>query len=191
MDFIPARATKTIRVLIPQTTLGSILNCYRIFGARFQPRRGQLDWNPSSLIPTAVAHKVDVLAISSALNGIASHALEVVRELRAVSPGTKAVVLLDSQENEDVVNAFRAGVRGIFSRESSVEMFCKCMHRVHEENLGRPPRDLDCNRRFSLHARTAGGGEGWLKLIVETRARRSRMPGSGIHQSRNCRSHGT
>jgi DNA-binding CsgD family transcriptional regulator len=55
--------------------------------------------------------------------------------MRAVSPRTKAVVLLDSQKKEDVVNAFRAGARGIFSRESSVELFCKCMHRVDQGEI--------------------------------------------------------
>jgi DNA-binding CsgD family transcriptional regulator len=52
--------------------------------------------------------------------------------LRAVIPETKVVVLLDSQKDEDVVNAFRAGAKGVFNRESSVEMFGKCIHRVHE-----------------------------------------------------------
>jgi two-component system, NarL family, nitrate/nitrite response regulator NarL len=90
------------------------------------------DWDPSGLIPTALAQNVDILAISSGLRGPAADAFEVVRELRAVIPGTKVVVLLESPKDEDVVNAFRAGAKGIFNRESSVEMFCKCIHRVHE-----------------------------------------------------------
>jgi two-component system nitrate/nitrite response regulator NarL len=90
------------------------------------------DWDPSGLIPTALAQNVDILAISSGLHGPAADAFEVVRELRAVIPGTKVVVLLESPKDEDVVNAFRAGAKGIFNRESSVEMFCKCIHRVHE-----------------------------------------------------------
>jgi two-component system, NarL family, nitrate/nitrite response regulator NarL len=90
------------------------------------------DWDPSGLIPTALAQNVDILAISSGLHGPAADAFEVVRELRAVIPGTKVVVLLESPKDEDVVNAFRAGAKGIFNRESSVEMFCRCIHRVHE-----------------------------------------------------------
>ncbi|MGA8620630.1 MAG: LuxR C-terminal-related transcriptional regulator [Candidatus Sulfotelmatobacter sp.] len=135
MELIAARATKKIRVLIADN---SRIHTQLLSDALERDSTLAVvnwDWNPSSLIPTAAAHKVDVLAISSALNGTASDALEVVRELRAVSPRTKAVVLLDSQQDEDVVNAFRAGARGIFGRESSVEMFCKCMHRVHEGEI--------------------------------------------------------
>jgi DNA-binding NarL/FixJ family response regulator len=93
------------------------------------------DWDPSGLIPTALAQNVDILAISSVLHGHAADTFKVVQELRAVIPRTKVVVLLDSQKDEDVVNAFRAGARGIFNRESSVEMFCKCIHRVHEGEI--------------------------------------------------------
>lgn len=89
------------------------------------------DWNPSSLIPTVVSEKVDVIAVSSTLDGDSTQGLEVIRDLRTSSPETKAVVLMDSQQDKDVVAALRAGARGIFGRDSSVELFCKCMHNVH------------------------------------------------------------
>ena len=93
------------------------------------------DWNPSNLISTILAHSIDVLVISSVLNGQAGHGFEVVRELRAASPATKAVVLLDSPKDEVVINAFRAGARGIFSKESSLEIFRKCVHRIHQGEI--------------------------------------------------------
>jgi DNA-binding NarL/FixJ family response regulator len=93
------------------------------------------DGNPSSLISTAQAHSVDVIAISSSLKGQDVEAFQLVRELRSASPASKAVILLDSQKHEDVVNAFRAGARGVFSRDSSIEMFCKCVHRVHQGEI--------------------------------------------------------
>lgn len=34
-----------------------------------------------------------------------------------------------------MIEAFRAGARGIFSRDSSVEMFCKCIHSVHQGEI--------------------------------------------------------
>jgi len=100
------------------------------------------DGNLSNLIPTAASQSVDVLAIGSALNGRFSESLDVVRELRRVSPDTKAVILLDSHKKEDVINAFRAGARGIFSRDSSVDMFRKCMHRVHQGEIWADTRGI-------------------------------------------------
>jgi two-component system nitrate/nitrite response regulator NarL len=100
------------------------------------------DGNLSTLVSAAADQDVDVLAIGSALNGRFSDSLDVVRELRRVSPATKAIILLDSHKKEDVINAFRAGARGIFSRDGSVEMFRKCMHRVHQGEIWADTRGI-------------------------------------------------
>ena len=124
------------------------------------------DWNVSSLIPTAQAQQVDVLAISSTLKDRAEETFELVRKLRSVCPATKTVVLLDSQKHEDVINAFRAGARGVFSRDSSVEMFCKCMHRVHRGDIWADTREvaLAIDALASAPAVRAVDGEG-LSLL--------------------------
>lgn len=89
------------------------------------------DASSSSLLLSAVvSQKVDILAISSSLGGRAAAGLKIVRDLRSLQPKTKVVVLLDSQDAQLVTDAFRAGARGVFNRESSVEMFCKCIRSV-------------------------------------------------------------
>ncbi len=93
------------------------------------------DLDPAGLIAAVQAQSIDVVAVSSAFTGLGVGALEIVRELRSLRPETKTVVLLDSQKNEDIVSVFRAGARGIFSRDSSLEMFCKCMHKVYEGEI--------------------------------------------------------
>jgi two-component system, NarL family, nitrate/nitrite response regulator NarL len=93
------------------------------------------DGFPASLIPTTLTHNIDVLAISSTISGQDGQGLEIVRELHAVSPRTRSVVLLDSQDDDAVIEAFRAGARGIFSAESSVAMFSKCIHSVHQGEI--------------------------------------------------------
>lgn len=94
------------------------------------------DASASGLIAATVSHNVDVLAISSAFREHNVNALKIVQQLRSLHPRTKAVILLetqefDSQKEDFVINAFRGGVRGVFSRESSVEMFSKCIRSVH------------------------------------------------------------
>src|SRR6202034_1835377 len=59
---------------------------------------------------------IDVLVISADLDGQPSRGFEVLLELRALGPNIKAVVLMDSLNDEKVVNAFRAGARGIFGK---------------------------------------------------------------------------
>jgi DNA-binding NarL/FixJ family response regulator len=41
-------------------------------------------------------------------------------------------MLLDSAERDPVVEAFRNGARGIFSRSDSLKMLTRCVHRVNE-----------------------------------------------------------
>jgi DNA-binding NarL/FixJ family response regulator len=100
------------------------------------------DGNPSSLLSTAQAQNVAVIAISSSLKVRDADAFQLVRELRSASPASKAVILLDSEKHDDVVNSFRAGARGVFSRDSSVDMFCKCVRRVHQGEIWADTRGI-------------------------------------------------
>jgi two-component system, NarL family, nitrate/nitrite response regulator NarL len=137
-----SRVTKKIRVLVADN---SRIHTQLLSDAlKRDPTLEVIGWDskPSSLIVTALANNVDVLAISSALHGHASHGLDFVRELRAASPDAKAVVLLDSQKNEVVINAFRAGARGVFSREGSVELFCKCIRSVYSGEIWADSREV-------------------------------------------------
>ncbi len=44
-------------------------------------------------------------------------------------------MLLDSSKHEAVLQAFRSGARGVLGRHESVEMFSKCLRRVHEGQI--------------------------------------------------------
>jgi len=56
-----------------------------------------------------------------------------VSQLRIEFPSLAWIVLLDSSEPSLVVDAFRAGARGVFARsDADVGMLCKCIRRVAE-----------------------------------------------------------
>ena len=93
------------------------------------------DSDSHALIAAAVAHQADVLLISSSLDAEPHRVFEVLRELRASYPKVRAVVLMDSSKREFIVQAFRGGARGIFSRHESVESLCKCVRSVHEGQI--------------------------------------------------------
>ena len=92
--------------------------------------------SPSGGLVDAVAtHNIDVAVISSNLDEEPLRGLEVLRELRAARPMVRAVILLDSSKREVVVEAFRAGARGVFSRHDSLETLSKCVRQVYEGNI--------------------------------------------------------
>jgi DNA-binding NarL/FixJ family response regulator len=101
------------------------------------------DGQIAGLIATVLAENVDVLAVSCVMDAQPFRGLELVRELLTVRPGSRAVVLLDSQERDLVVEAFRSGARGVFSRDESVESFRKCIQRVHEGQIWANTRQVE------------------------------------------------
>jgi len=77
------------------------------------------------------AHNIDVLVISSNLEGQSFRGLELLRELRAVKPEVRSVILLDSSNAEAVLEVFRAGARGVFSRQEPLNQLSKCIRCIH------------------------------------------------------------
>jgi DNA-binding NarL/FixJ family response regulator len=109
------------------------------------PQLSVVPWNghASTLVSTVMAERVDVLAVSCSMEGQPFRGLDLVRDLLVEKPAARAVVLLDSQDRDLVIEAFRAGARGVFSREESVESFCKCIHRVHQGQIWANTRQVE------------------------------------------------
>ena len=93
------------------------------------------DSDVRSVVEASLASNVDVLVISSNLDEQVNRGFEVLRELHRLRPGLRSIVLLDSSKPEVILEAFRAGARGVFSRLESIENLCKCVRCVHEGQI--------------------------------------------------------
>jgi two-component system, NarL family, nitrate/nitrite response regulator NarL len=80
-------------------------------------------------------HNVDVLLLSSDLNEQPARGFKVLREIRASHPNLRAVMLLDSSKPNLVLEAFRAGARGVLNRQESIETLSKCVRSVYEGQI--------------------------------------------------------
>jgi len=78
---------------------------------------------------------VDVLLLGSKLDEQPGSGFEVLRGLQPSQEDLRAVMLLDSSQPETILEAFRAGAKGVFSRHESVEILSKCVRRVHEGQI--------------------------------------------------------
>lgn len=72
----------------------------------------------------------DVAIISADLREGPAAGFGVVRQARASCPHTRIIVLVDSPDRAPVVEGFRAGADGVFSRDQPFEKLCKCIHAV-------------------------------------------------------------
>ena len=87
------------------------------------------------LIAEVDLQNIDVLVLSSNLDGRPAGGFEVLREVLALHPNVRAVMLLDSSKPEEILEAFRAGARGVFSTRESLEMLSKCVRMVHQGQI--------------------------------------------------------
>ncbi len=98
----------------------------------------QITTSPSGsggLIGRPDLHDVDILLLSSTLDEQPGRGFEVLRGLHSSHGYVPAVMLLDSSKREAILEAFRSGARGVLGRQESVEVFSKCLRRVHEGQI--------------------------------------------------------
>lgn len=90
------------------------------------------DLDASSLVVAAITHKIDVFVLGASVDEDGDRRFHVLRDLKEAHPQTRAVILLDSSKTESVLEAFRAGARGVFDHRESADMLCQCIRQVHE-----------------------------------------------------------
>jgi two-component system, NarL family, nitrate/nitrite response regulator NarL len=98
--------------------------------------------SPQTVIKTVIDSSIDVLVIGANLEEQVNRGLAVLRELRASRPTVRAVVLLDSCKPQVVLDTFRAGARGVFSRSESIDKLSKCIRCVHEGQIWANSREM-------------------------------------------------
>lgn len=79
--------------------------------------------------------EIDVLLLSSDSNELPAGGFEVLRAVKSGYPALKAVMLIDSSKTESILEAFRAGARGVLSRHDSLETLSKCIKRVYQGQI--------------------------------------------------------
>jgi two-component system nitrate/nitrite response regulator NarL len=90
------------------------------------------DLNAASLVAASITENIDVFVLSAFVNEGAQRGVEILQELRETNPNARAVMLLDSSKPEAVLEAFRAGARGVFDHQESSDMLCQCIRKVHQ-----------------------------------------------------------
>ena len=137
-----ARGTRLIRVLVANNSaihselLSEALGRYRRFTVVGSA-------TSSSEVRTLVGQSMpDVLLISSSLDDKPAGGLDFLAEFRDAHPRVKTVVLLDSPKRDIIVEAFRLGARGVFSRNSPVKVLGKCISCVQEGQIWASSQEL-------------------------------------------------
>jgi two-component system, NarL family, nitrate/nitrite response regulator NarL len=87
-------------------------------------------------VPTTVARlNPDVLLLSTQVEGKRDQGFEVLKELRTAAQCTRTIMLLESDDRDSVVLAFRNGARGVFFRDNPLKMLVRSIHKVYGGQL--------------------------------------------------------
>jgi len=126
-------SSQSIRVAVADATrmnsqliVGALKRCHSNFEVR------ALTSNSSVAFHELQDCRPDVVVISAQLEDGPLTGFKVLHQLRTSELKTPTVMLLDSTERDLVVDAFRAGARGVFCRGYSFKALPKCIRRVHE-----------------------------------------------------------
>jgi DNA-binding NarL/FixJ family response regulator len=94
----------------------------------------------------------DVCVVSASLNDGLFAGFTVLKKLSKSNPQIQCIMLLDRDDKEMVIEAFRNGAVGVYEREQSYEFLCKCIRSVHSGQVWANSQQL----RYVLQAFAAG-----------------------------------
>jgi two-component system nitrate/nitrite response regulator NarL len=125
---------------------GSQLSCQLIAAAvrhgRYKTRVVGYATDAIGICEGLEKHNADVAVIGARLENDDRAGFQVTRELLAAQSKPSVIIILDSNKPAMVVEAFRAGAKGIFSRDQSSELLCKCIHAVHKGQIWASSKEL-------------------------------------------------
>jgi len=83
------------------------------------------------LIKQVGEQQPDVALVSVNLGGNSAGGIEALRELSQTRSASRAIMLLDCSDSEQVVEAFAHGARGVFCKNEDFSQLCKCVRSVY------------------------------------------------------------
>ncbi len=84
----------------------------------------------SDLLRVLASGHADVVVIASELNSKCRSGFDLAQAVGREYPNVSVVILLNQSTHDAVVNAFRSGARGVFSREQPFASLLDCVQRV-------------------------------------------------------------
>jgi DNA-binding NarL/FixJ family response regulator len=84
----------------------------------------------ASILAAVADEKPHVVLMSSVLEE-STTGFDLIRQVCAAHPDTRVVMLMDTSKRSAVVEAFRCGAQGVFSRTESPKALAKCICSVH------------------------------------------------------------
>jgi two-component system, NarL family, nitrate/nitrite response regulator NarL len=139
----PRETREAVNVFIADATrMGCQLMATALCRSRYRLSVVGYATNSKEIRSKLAESDVHVAVIGAHLKEGEMAGFDLTREVRASHPGANVIMMLDSIDRATVVEAFRSGASGIFSRDESFELLCKCIHVVHQGQVWAGSKEL-------------------------------------------------
>lgn len=85
---------------------------------------------PAEVLNSLAETEIDLIVIGIDINSGQARGFDLTRAVSRAFPNVHIVALLNQTSRESVINAFRSGARGVFSRELPMADFIECIEHV-------------------------------------------------------------
>jgi len=85
---------------------------------------------PLDLLHTLATSRVNLVVIASEFHNNSQSGFDLAHTVGREHPNVFIVLLVDQSNHDSVINAFRCGARGVFSREQPIAQFLDCVESV-------------------------------------------------------------
>jgi two-component system, NarL family, nitrate/nitrite response regulator NarL len=125
------QSAERIRVLAADSTRMSSQLLAQALAQNTQFHVTGIDPKPASILAAVADEKPNVVLMSSVLEE-STAGFDLIRQVCATRPETRVIMLMDTSKRSAVVEAFRSGAHGVFSRTESPKLLAKCISSVHQ-----------------------------------------------------------
>jgi two-component system nitrate/nitrite response regulator NarL len=167
VDPSSAPDSQPIRVLIAdKTRMNTQLLAHSLgLDARFQVVEAE---PPEDAILALVSSaKPDVVLLSPVVENDSGLGFRIVRQLRGLHPDMRVIMLLDASERTLVIEAFRAGARGVFCRTEPMETLAKCITCAHRGQVWANSQELGYLLEALSEAMSTRSADNDLSLLTK------------------------
>jgi two-component system, NarL family, nitrate/nitrite response regulator NarL len=156
-----------IRVLAADSTRMSSQLLAQALGQNTQFHVTGIDPKPASILAAVADEKPNVVLMSSVLDE--STGFDLIRQVCSKRPETRVVMLMDTSKRSAVVEAFRSGAHGVFSRTESPKLLAKCICSVHQGQVWANSAELRYLLEALCQSEPAGAVEAGNDAILSKR----------------------
>ena len=135
-----SRCNRSIRVLVGDRNL---MSAQLLAQALSQDPKFHVTFVSSGDHMISAGNDADVAVMSLNLGGSTDETMRIARNLTEHNSVTRLVMLLDDPTRDIVLDAFRCGASGVFSRTQPVSEFLKCVDRVSQGEIWASRSEID------------------------------------------------